>query len=524
MPTIERLVLQDFRRFRQRLDLRLTPDLNVLVGDNEAGKSTVLLAIDLVLTASRLRVENLGIETLLPIQAVDEFMAGDRSIDKLPHLHAELYLSESGNPEFNGRCNLRRESCDGIKLECHVLESSTPAVRDMLRDLDAPFPYEYYACTFTTFSGAPYFGFRKHVRHLLVDSSRIDSEHAAREYTKALFATHTDDGERSRLESEYRRSKAKFQSEKLAPINSRAAGYDFAVRTTTRANLETDLVIREQGAPLELRGKGRQCQVKTAFALQRGTSRTPLHVLLLEEPENHLSHGGTRQLIATLNHSTDRQVIVATHSSFLCTRLDLRKARMLSAGSAVVASFAELTDDTAAFFMKAPDNNVLELALSRRVILVEGDAEFILIEALYSKHSGGRTLQEDGVHVISVGGTSFRRYLELAKLLHVRTAVIRDNDKDFQRNCVDNYDEFAATSHIRVFADRDNERSTFEICLFQDNREHCEKYLSSPRRKQSTLEYMLSNKTDAAFRLLRSAGDALVAPQYIREAIAWISA
>lgn len=31
--------------------------------------------------------------------------------------------------------------------------------------------------------------------------------------------------------------------------------------------------------------------------------------------------------------------------------------------------------------MKAPDNNVLEFALAKRVLLVEGDAEFILIEA-----------------------------------------------------------------------------------------------------------------------------------------------
>lgn len=78
--------------------------------------------------------------------------------------------------------------------------------------------------------------------------------------------------------------------------------------------------------------------------------------------------------------------------------------------------------------MKAPDNNVLEFALSKKVILVEGDAEFILIEKMYKKYSGGNSPQADEVHIISIGGTSFKRYLELAKLLGKRVAAIRDND------------------------------------------------------------------------------------------------
>lgn len=36
--------------------------------------------------------------------------------------------------------------------------------------------------------------------------------------------------------------------------------------------------------------------------------------------------------------------------------------------------------------MKAPDNNILEYVLSKKVILVEGDAEFILMEALYKNY------------------------------------------------------------------------------------------------------------------------------------------
>nr|WP_286261625.1 TOPRIM nucleotidyl transferase/hydrolase domain-containing protein [Thalassotalea atypica] len=77
------------------------------------------------------------------------------------------------------------------------------------------------------------------------------------------------------------------------------------------------------------------------------------------------------------------------------------------------------------------------------------------------------------MHIISVGGTSFKRYMEVSKLLNIRTAVIRDNDSDYQKNCINNYDDYQADC-ITVCADRDNTRTTFEICMYQDNKDICE--------------------------------------------------
>ncbi len=44
MPAIRKVVLRNFKRF-ERLDLPLNPGLNVLLGDNEAGKSSVTLPL-----------------------------------------------------------------------------------------------------------------------------------------------------------------------------------------------------------------------------------------------------------------------------------------------------------------------------------------------------------------------------------------------------------------------------------------------------------------------------------------------
>jgi putative ATP-dependent endonuclease of OLD family len=187
------------------------------------------------------------------------------------------------------------------------------------------------------------------------------------------------------------------------------------------------------------------------------------------------------------------------------------------------ASLKDLSQETADFFMKAPDNNLLELALCKKAILVEGDAEFILMDALYKNSAIGACTDSDGVHVISVDGTSFKRYFELAKLLGIKVVAIRDNDGDYQAKCVANYADFTSAS-IKVFADANDARYTFEVCMYQDNKSICDSQFLADRKKLTVQEYMLDNKTDAAFQLLDKKGAELIAPKYIQEAVAWIRA
>jgi putative ATP-dependent endonuclease of OLD family len=103
--------------------------------------------------------------------------------------------------------------------------------------------------------------------------------------------------------------------------------------------------------------------------------------------------------------------------------------------------------------MKAPDNNLLELALCKKAILVEGDAEFILMDAMYKNSAIGACTDADGIHVISVDGTSFKRYFELAKPLGIKVAAVRDNDGDYQANCVANYADFTSASRMPTMSD-----------------------------------------------------------------------
>ncbi len=52
---IVKIKLHNFKRFK-KLSIKLDKDLNLLVGDNDSGKSTILLAIDLTLGGNRNRI------------------------------------------------------------------------------------------------------------------------------------------------------------------------------------------------------------------------------------------------------------------------------------------------------------------------------------------------------------------------------------------------------------------------------------------------------------------------------------
>ncbi len=521
MKTIKKIILSNFKRFKN-LELEFDDELNILIGDNETGKSSVLLALDLALSGSRSKIETIGLETLFNNETVSSFLAGEKKFDQLPTLFVEVYLSEQGKAELNGKNNSTKSIvCDGLRLECRPIDDHSEQITEVLQDPSSNFPFEYYEINFTTFGGYPYSGFKRYLKHLVIDSSQINSDYATREYTRSIYGENASPLERNKNEYFYRQSKTKFKDDVFASLNGKLESYQFAVRTNSKSNLETDLIITENDMPIESKGKGHQCFVKTEFALRKNEGEHSLDILLLEEPENHLSHTSMKRLIQRISASEKKQLFIATHSSLICSRLDLRKAIILNSASAKPVSLKDLPEDTAKFFIKAPDNNVLEFVLSRKVILVEGDAEFILLDALYKKQPGNSTLEGDSVHVISVGGTSFKRYLDLAKLLGIKTAVLRDNDGDYQKNCVASYADYA-NGHMRVFSDPDPSMRTFEVCFYKDNKVACDDLFQPGRAKLCVEDYMLKNKADAAFELLDKKEAVLVAPAYIQKAIAWI--
>ena len=91
-----------------------------------------------------------------------------------------------------------------------------------------------------------------------------------------------------------------------------------------------------------------------------------------------------KKMLVDIINNKSKQTFITTHNSVICSRLNLKKLIALGEGNNVITSdFKKIDKDTADFFIKCPSYNILNFILSKKVILVEGAAEYILMEKFY---------------------------------------------------------------------------------------------------------------------------------------------
>jgi predicted ATP-dependent endonuclease of OLD family len=218
MKLLKKINLQNFKRFTE-LSLNFDDSLNILIGENESGKSTILSAIDIVLSGSRSKVENIGLENLFNTKAIVEFFTSDKRYESLPILFVELYLNDQNNPNLDGKINSELLLCNGLRLVCELDDNFSKDIKEILGQDDHNFPYEFYSINFKTFSGETYTGYRKYMKHLMLDNTQISNEYATREYVKAMYNSHVTSGEKNRHQNEYRKHKEIYKNSVLAELN-----------------------------------------------------------------------------------------------------------------------------------------------------------------------------------------------------------------------------------------------------------------------------------------------------------------
>ena len=175
--TIKKVVLHNFKKFKDfSADFR--DGKNIIVGENESGKSTLLTAIDLTLSASFAKVEHIGFENLFNTDSIEHFKKlskGERCFPKLPILSVDIYLKGLERHEFDGYTNHKRDGDCGIRLEITPDSEYAEIINNILLDSDV-FPFEYYKVSYRTFSAKPYDKYHKILSNILIDNSEINGE------------------------------------------------------------------------------------------------------------------------------------------------------------------------------------------------------------------------------------------------------------------------------------------------------------------------------------------------------------
>jgi predicted ATP-dependent endonuclease of OLD family len=92
-------------------------------------------------------------------------------------------------------------------------------------------------------------------------------------------------------------------------------------------------------------------------------------------------------------------VLVTTHSSFVLNKLGLDRLVLLTPETTV--RLTELPDETLEYFKKLSGYDTLRVVLAKRIILVEGPSDELIVQRAFSDKHGKLPLEAD-VDVIIV--------------------------------------------------------------------------------------------------------------------------
>lgn len=305
-------------------------------------------------------------------------------------------------------------------------------------------------------------------------------------------------------------------NKKLAENGGQISDKEISVSldATARGNWEAGIITNLDGIPFVLVGKGEQSCVKIQMALGDAADK---EVLLIEEPENHLSYTRLHALLTKITEKAQgRQTFLTTHSSLVLNKLDVGQVMLFNGERGL--RLTDLTPETRDYFKKLPGHDTLRMILGRKVILVEGPSDELIVQKAIQQQYNQSHLSL-GVDVISVRSLAFKRFLEIAVALKIPTRVVTDNDGDVAA-VTQKYEALADHEFVDICFDDNEAFPSLEDQLVRANeRNDINNILGTEHASDAELiAYMKRNKTECALRILKSENEITV-PEYISYAI-----
>lgn len=529
---ISTVVIKNYRCLADSV-IELNRNLNILVGDNECGKSTFLEAVYLALSGQlngRLIQSELH-PHLFNAAAVAEYIKSlvDKTPSKPPSILIELYfVDEPALAKLKGRNNSKRNDVPGIKLSIELNDDYQVEFASYIADPARikTLPVEYYLVRWRDFADNDIVSSRSvPIKPCLIDASTIRNNTAASRYMLDIVKDSLDKRQQVDLALSYRMMKDRFIGDaKVGEINKSLATkkgqisdktLSLSLDTSSRASWESGIMPQLNDIPMPLVGKGEQNSIKIKLAME---SSAESHLFLIEEAENHLSFSNLNVLIKHIaDRRGDRQLLITTHSSFVMNKLGVESVLLFSNGKSTTLKSLEPT--TQDYFLKLPGYDTLRLILSKRAILVEGPSDELIVQKAFQMRHGKMPL-DMGVDVITVSSLAFRRFLDIAKILGTKVDVVTDNDGDVSK-LRKKYEGYLNLTHVRILFDEDENLKTLEPQLLKSNgRAKINLILGkSLSTDGELLKHMEENKTECALRFFTTQIEWKV-PKYINSAIA----
>ena len=215
---IKKVLVKNYKSLKDVV-IDLNPDVNIFVGNNDAGKSTVLEVLSILTTG---KLDGFAFErqlksTLFNNETRAEYLAGIEmgNTPELPIIILEAYFDD-GDSEYSGKNNDLGEDCSGIHVEVDMSAMNAATYQKMLEEKQVrDIPVELYSVTFSYFNGSGVAFRYAPFSSLFIDTTRKDYGNIVDRFVADSISDNLTEQEIVDIATAYRYSRQQFHDHSL---------------------------------------------------------------------------------------------------------------------------------------------------------------------------------------------------------------------------------------------------------------------------------------------------------------------